>query len=274
MTERRTVVITGASDGIGRAAAITMAEHGEHVVVVGHDPDRTRAVAERIDAPWHVVDYAQLSQVRRLADELLGKYPRIDVLVNNAGGAFPAGRRTSDGFDLNVQIDFLSPFLLTNLLIGRLEASHASVIITSSMAADWGRISTRSLESQQFGSAARAYGTAKLMDLIFAIELQRSYGAKGLHAVAFHPGVIATSFGTHGSPFFQWLYGLPLAERVMGTPASGSRELVRLALGEPGRDWEPGGFTQFGRRRRIPSQARDPRRRQLVWDWAVHSTGL
>ena len=274
MVHRKTIVVTGASDGIGRAAAVMLAKRGQHVVVVGRNPERTRSVAEQIEAPWHVADFGDLAQVRRLAQELTEGYPQIDVLANNAGGAFPANRTTKDGFDMTIQVDLLAPFLLTNLLLPRLLASHAAVVNTSSSAADWGSVSEPELNSRDFGTAAHAYGTAKLMDLMFAMELQERYGRDGLNAVAFHPGVIASSFGTNGSPMFQWLYALPLAKRVMRKPDAGAQELVRLSLGTPGRDWPLGGFTQHGRKRRIPKQARDAAHRKLLWNWAARTVGL
>lgn len=124
----RTIVITGASDGVGAASARQLHDAGERVVVVGRDPDKTRRVAEPLGAPWHVADYADLAQVRGLAETLLAEYPRIDVLANNAGGIFGARRETADSFELTFQVNHLGGFLLTNLLLPRLQESAASVI--------------------------------------------------------------------------------------------------------------------------------------------------
>lgn len=271
---QRTIVITGASDGIGRAAAERIAEAGERVVVVGRNPERTRAVAAALGAPHHLADFAELDQVRRLAAELLEAYPRIDALGNNAGGSFPAGARSVDGFALTVQVDHLAPYLLTRLLLPRLLESRATVAVTASMAAQWGRVRRSELERQRFGPSWRAYGTAKLMNVMFAVELQRRFGAEGLAAVALHPGVIATSFGSNGSPVFKALYGLRLAKTIMAPPARGGDELARLLLGEPGVDWPAGGFVERGGVRPLPRPARDPRRLELLWEWSAAATGL
>ena len=271
----RTIVITGASDGIGRAAALRIAAmENTQVVVVGRSPEKTREVARRIDAPWCIADFARLNDVRALAQTLLERYPTIDVLVNNAGGSFRAGKHTADGYDQTIQIDVLAPFLLTRLLITRLLASHASMITTSSVAAYWGRITSKTLKTEDFGSAAQAYGTAKLMDLMLSMEFQQRYGPLGLACAAFHPGVVATHFGSNGSSFFRWLYQLRLAKSVMSTPERGADELVRLATGRPGVDWVPGGFTKPGGTLRIPVQARDPTRRRMLWSWASDSVGI
>ncbi|HBR89532.1 MAG TPA: short-chain dehydrogenase, partial [Microbacterium sp.] len=130
----RTIIITGASDGIGAASARQLHEAGEQVIVVGRDPDKTAAVAKRLDVPSHVADFADLAQVRDLAETLLQQYPRIDVLANNAGGVFGERTETRDGYELTFQVNHLAPFLLTNLLVERLRTSQASVIQTSSQA--------------------------------------------------------------------------------------------------------------------------------------------
>lgn len=137
----RTIVITGASDGIGAAAARQLAAAGESVVLVGRSPRKTAALASELGLPHHIADYSSLAQVRRLAAELDAGYPAIDVLANNAGGLMGARTLTEDGFELTFQVNHLAGFLLTTLLLDKLIASRATVIQTSSIAArlfpDW-----------------------------------------------------------------------------------------------------------------------------------------
>ena len=143
VSNRRVVVVTGSSGGIGAAAARLLAQRGDRVVVVGRSPDRTRAVAAELGADGHVADFAHLGQVRDLAAGLERQYPRIDVLINNAG-LIAARRRTvtADGHELTFQVNHLAPFLLTALLRGPLSAAGARVITTSSRAA-WAVLSSR-----------------------------------------------------------------------------------------------------------------------------------
>lgn len=239
----RTIVITGASDGIGAAAARQLDAAGEQVVIVGRDPEKTRAVAGSIGADAHVADFADLSQVRALAETLRERYPRIDVLANNAGGIFGDRKVTADGFELTFQVDHLAPFLLTHLLMDRLVESRASVIQTSSAAAQrFSRFDIDDLQGEKDYSASRAYGNAKLANVLFTKELQRRFGDQGLSAVAFHPGVIASSFASSSNGLWRWMYTNPLFSRFLtGTDVGGGR-LAWLALGTPGLDWMPGEY--------------------------------
>ena len=112
--EKKTIVITGSSDGIGAAAARKLKEMGHNVVIVGRSKEKTERIAKELDTSFHLVDYSDLSQVKRLAEELK-QYDRIDVLVNNAGGAQGERKVTIDGYERTFQINHLSSFLLTNL---------------------------------------------------------------------------------------------------------------------------------------------------------------
>jgi len=172
----RTVVITGASSGIGAAAARRFAALGATVAVVGRSPQKTAAVAEAIGAHPHLADFSRLDAVRELADDLLGRYPRIDVLANNAGGIFASRNTTADGHEMTFQVNYLAPFLLTNLLLRRLTQgpNEGRVVNTASMAYRWGRLDLANLDrSGGRYSGQGAYGGAKLAMLLFTRELAR-----------------------------------------------------------------------------------------------------
>lgn len=129
------------SDGIGAAAARTLTAKGEKVVIVGRSAAKTAAVAQALNAPYHVADFADLAQVRDLAGKLQAAYPRIDVLANNAGGIMGTRELTVDGFEKTFQVNHLAQFLLTSLLMPTLIASNAKVLQTASVAAQrYGRI--------------------------------------------------------------------------------------------------------------------------------------
>ena len=128
----KTIVITGASDGIGAAAARRLSRNGDKVVVVGRSQSKTIAVAEELGADYFVADFADLSQVRALADKIRSGYPRIDVLANNAGGLVSKPETTADGLEKTYQVNYLAPFLLTTQLIDVLVDSRATVVNTTS----------------------------------------------------------------------------------------------------------------------------------------------
>ncbi len=192
----RTIVLTGASDGLGAAAAKRLSRSGENVVVVGRSPQKTAAVAADIGADHFVTDFADLTQVRALADELLARYPRIDVLANNAGGMMGDRSVTVDGHEKTFQVNHLAPFLLTMLLLDRLIESRASVVNTSSVGNKlFGNLDIDDLESEHDYTAQRAYGNAKLENILFTKELHRRYHDAGISTAALHPGGVASNFG-------------------------------------------------------------------------------
>ena len=271
----RTIVITGASDGIGAAAARQLHEAGEHVVVVGRNPDKTHAVARGLGVDGLVADFAELAQVRTLAATLLDRYPRIDVLANNAGGIMGERRVTVDGFEQTFQVNHLAGFLLTNLLLDRLLDSHASVIQTSSEASrTFARFDIDDLQGEHRYSAGGAYGNAKLENLLFTKELHRRYGDAGVNAAAFHPGVVGSGFAASSRGVIRWFYTSRLTTRLMDSNDVGGSRLTWLALGKPGVDWEPGAYYAKNRIARTTAAADDPALAKRLWDESAAMVGL
>ncbi|WP_298875663.1 SDR family NAD(P)-dependent oxidoreductase [uncultured Microbacterium sp.] len=271
----RTIVITGASDGIGAASAKQLAQLGEEVVVVGRNPDKTARVARTLGADSFVADFSDLGQVRELAASLLEKYPRIDVLANNAGGVFGERTLTADGYEMTFQVNHLAPFLLTNLLLERLIASDASVIQTSSAAAKlFPRFDIDDLQGARRYSSTSAYGNAKLANVLFTKELNRRFGDQGLSAVAFHPGVIASNFGASSNGPWKFLYSGPIAQRLMTSTSVGGARLTWLALGKPGVDWTPGGFYSNNKPAATNRIADDPLVARQLWERSEVLVGL
>lgn len=271
----RTIVITGASDGIGAAAARQLHAAGERVVIVGRDPEKTRAVAESIGADAHVADFADFAQVRTLAATLLERYPRIDVLANNAGGIFGDRKVTVDGFEITFQVDHLAPFLLTHLLSERLLDSRAAVIQTSSAAAQrFSRFDIDDLQGERDYSASTAYGNAKLANVLFTKELQRRFGDRGISAVAFHPGVIASSFASSSTGMWRWMYTNPLLSRLLAGVDVGGGRLAWLALGTPGVDWVPGEYYAKNKIAKTSPLAGDPALARDLWERSERMLGI
>jgi NAD(P)-dependent dehydrogenase (short-subunit alcohol dehydrogenase family) len=262
---QRTIVITGASDGIGAAAARNLAKAGERIVVVGRSPQKTAAVAAELRADYFVSDFAELAQVRELAAALREKYPRIDVLVNNAGGIMGAHELTVDGYEKTFQINHLAPFLLTTELIDVLTASRATVINTASAANGFGKLELDDLNSAGRYSTNRAYGTAKLANILFTAELQNRFGGAGISTAAFHPGVVATNFAAESTSWMRHAYKT-IINRFLLTPEQGADTLVWLATSTPGQDWVPGAYYAKCALAKANKQAYDADLARELWD--------
>ncbi|GAA0693039.1 SDR family oxidoreductase [Streptomyces malaysiensis subsp. malaysiensis] len=265
----KTIVITGASDGIGAAAARQLHRSGHRVVVVGRSSHKTRAVADEIGADSYVADFTRLDEVRALAARLDDAYPRIDVLANNAGGVFGDPARTPDGFEKTFQVNHLAPLLLTRLLMDKLLASGASVLQTSSVGARMaGKLDTDDLNLDRNFSPIRAYGAAKLENILFTKELHRRYHAQGLSAAAFHPGNVASSFGTRSeSRLMRFIATNRFTRAMLISPEKGAEQLTWLAEGRPGADWESGVYYEKRKpARRTNRQAADAELARRLWD--------
>ncbi|MGV8969027.1 MAG: SDR family NAD(P)-dependent oxidoreductase [Microbacteriaceae bacterium] len=235
MTEK-TVVVTGASDGIGAAAARELASLGNRIVVVGRSPSKTQEVAESIGAEYLTADFASFAEVRELAAKLLELCPRIDVLANNAGGLMGKRAVTVDGHEKTMQVNHYSPFLLTTLLLERLIESKARVINTSSVANRFGKIDFDNLELETGYSAEKAYGNSKLANILFTRELHNRYAEAGIITAAFHPGVVASNFASESSSWLSLAYSR-FAKRFLLTSEQGADTLVWLATATPGTDF-------------------------------------
>jgi NAD(P)-dependent dehydrogenase (short-subunit alcohol dehydrogenase family) len=229
-----TIIVTGASSGLGRAAVAELAALGATVAVVGRNPERTRAVAAELGADPFLADFTSFDSVRQLAAELLDRYPRIDVLANNAGGLQSHRVVTGDGHEQTIQVNHLSPFLLTSLLLPRLLETAAlgrsvRVISTASVAHRLGALDLKDLDwrNRSWAGGWRAYGSAKTATILFTRELARRTAGTGVSAYAFHPGFVSTRFGSDSRT-------MKIGARVGNaglsiSPEAGAAPLVMLA---------------------------------------------
>lgn len=259
----RTIVITGGSSGIGAAAARQLARQGARVAITGRSAE-TERLAREIGARAFLADFSRLTAVRSLAENLLAAYPRIDVLANNVGGIIATRQLTEDGHEKTLQVNHLAGFLLTLLLRERLEASSAIVINTSSGAHRMGRIDFTDFENERRYSAWRAYGTAKLMNILHAAEVDRRF--RGVRAVSFHPGVVKTGFGREGTSATRFLYESTIGKLFMISPEKGADTLIWLASSQPERDWVPRAFYVRRKRASTSSQATDTTLARELWE--------
>jgi NAD(P)-dependent dehydrogenase (short-subunit alcohol dehydrogenase family) len=266
---RRTIVITGASDGIGAAAARRLRRNGENVVVVGRSENKTAAVAAELDADYFVADFADLSQVRALADKIRSQYPRIDVLANNAGRMFTDVHNTVDGHEITFQINYPAPFLLTTQLVELLIDSNATVLNTTSSSHKLvRRVTITDLENTDKGRPSIAYALTKLAIVLFTMELHRRYHPSGLSAATFHPGFVNSNFGeASGSRFLSFMkYHVPLTTRLTPTVDEGAEQLVWLASSTPGVDWTSGEYYSRHKVAKANRAAYYPQLARELWD--------
>jgi retinol dehydrogenase 12 len=268
------VLITGATRGIGEAAAIALARQGVELALVGREPERVRAVAEQARAAGtgapvheHVADLLLMSEVRALAEEVAASYERIDVLANNAGALFSQRKETSEGLERTFALNHLAPFLLTSLLRERLAGGR--IVTTASDAHESGRLDLDDLQSRNGYGAMRVYGTSKLCNILFTRELARR--APELHATCFHPGVVRTGFGKNENGI--WKVLTTLGAPFFRTPERGARSLVWLATSAQAAELT-GAYVQDEKVTEPSAQAQDPALAEGLWQRSAELVGL
>ena len=274
----KTVVVTGASDGIGAVAAKKLASLGANVTIVGRSADKLARIAEAIRAgsgrdPLTLsADFTSLDEVRKLATDLLDRLPEIHVLANNAGGVWPKRVMTPDGHEQTFQVNHLAPFLLTALLRERLTASApARVITTASTAHRGGRLDLTDLDFERRRySSMQVYGTTKLENILFTRELARRLEGSDVTAVCLHPGTVATGFA-RDSWFAPIIQNYPI-KLFFRTPEQGADTLVWLATA-PADALQPGGYYVSRKLGRPTKQAQDDAAAGELWAKSAEIVG-
>lgn len=230
MNSPKTIVITGASDGIGAVAARELAGDDVNLIIVGRSAEKLANIAAVTGGTALTADFAKLDDVRALAAQIREHADTIDVLLNNAGGTFDPNRITADGHEPNFQVNHLAPFLLTNLLHDRIAAADGALILnTSSIGNNFGSVDLTDLDFERRRKfELRAYGTSKLMNILFTRGIKKRWAGDGIISAAVHPGPVATSFG-RDSFFVGLAYRSPLTRLVTITPEQGAAPLVELA---------------------------------------------
>ena len=274
----KTIVITGASDGIGAAAARQLADSGHRLLLVGRSAEKTRAVADDTGAEALTADFARLDDVRALAgriDDLLGD-DGLDVLANNAGGIFGDRTPTVDGHEKTIQVNHLAPFLLTNLLLPRLLRSRGAVINTSSVGHRlFGDLDVDDLDNERRFSANKAYGDAKLANVLFAKSLHTRFHADGLSAVAFHPGTVRTNFAADSSSLMRLIYRSFLGRLILTGVEEGGGILRWFIEGTPDETWFSGAYyDERTLSNRVNPQVDDPALAEALWQKSAELVGI
>ncbi len=229
-------LVTGGTNGIGKATAQALAQMGATVVIVGRSAPKTARIVEELRAASGnqnvdslVADLSSQRDIRRIADEFINKYPHLHVLLNNAGGTFATRQLSADGIEMTFALNHLAYFLLTNLLLDTMKASSPGRIINvSSDAHSGGKIDFDNLQGERTYSSFGPYGNSKLANILFTKELARRLEGTGVTVNALHPGLVNTGFGKNNPGFLMKIMGavIPLVAR---SPEKGARTSIYLA---------------------------------------------
>jgi NAD(P)-dependent dehydrogenase (short-subunit alcohol dehydrogenase family) len=274
----RTVLVTGGTSGIGKATALGLAMMGARVLITGRDTRRTQDTAREIRAAGGTVevflaDLSVQSEVRRLADEVLRREARVDVLINNVGGYWNTRHVTAEGLEHTFALNHLAPFLLTHLLLERLEqCAPARVVTVASNAQAFGRIDFDDLQGARSYSGARAYNQSKLANVLFTYELARRLRTTPITANAVHPGLVSTSFGADDPGRAQRLF-VPVLRPFMKSPADGAATSIQLASA-PGSDRTTGQYFVRGKPARSSRRSYDESLAARLWQVSADLVGL
>jgi len=281
----KTVLITGATNGIGLAAAGARAERGAGVVMVGRDPARTEAAAAAVRARagasatgrevTHLLcDFSSQAEIRRLAADFRAAHSQLHVLVNNAGGVHKVRRETVDGIEATFATNHLGYFLLTNLLLDLLVASAPARVVT--VASVGHRQGTLDFDDLGFARGGyrimRAYARSKLANVLFAAELARRLAGTGVTSNSLHPGAVATNIWT-GAPAWAKPLIFVFFRPFFISAEQGGERIVQLAT-DPALDGVTGKYFENGRESTPAPLARDAALARRLWRVSTEMVGL
>ena len=269
-------VVTGANSGVGKAMASALAARGATVVMVARDPARGAAALEELQrtargpVSLELADLSLLRDVRALAERLRERFPKVHVLMNNAGIFLAKRRLTEEGHEFSMVVNHLAPFLLVNALRDRLAAAGgARVVTTGSMAYTTAKLDVDDLSMEKGWSALRQYANAKLAALLTTREVARRFASEGVIANCYHPGGVRSGMAQDEPSFMGTMM------RVMGpflrSPERGADTGLWLATDESLR--ASGAFFVDRKQRALRGAASDQALAERLWDVSATLTG-
>ena len=273
--ENRTILITGATNGIGRAAAHELAALGASLVLVCRDSERAEQTRDEISArsgnrqiELIIADLSSQKQVREVAREVVDSGRPLHVLCNNAGAMFDRRLETADGVEMNFGLNYLSCFLLTNLLRETLERSGGGrvVNVASDTYKQVGRLDFDDLESQKKYASLRAYGNSKLAMILWTQELARRLEGSGVTVNALHPGLVSSNFGHNNGLLLR--VGM-LLMRPFGRSVEQGAETVVYLCSSPEVEGVSGQYFQDCAPRELRAHASNTDDARRLWDHSM-----
>lgn len=276
----KTVLITGATNGIGKVAALELARQGATVGLVARNAEKAQATLEEIKSATgnaklelYLADLSSMADIRRLASEFKAKHQSLDVLVNNAGAFYAERKLSPDGLELTFALNHVAYFLLTNLLLDWLKAApKARVVSVSSAAHTSGKINFDNLQGEKKFSGWQAYSDSKLENVLFTFELARRLGGSNVTANCLHPGFVKTAFGHGNSGFVTGL--LKFAQNLMAiTPEAGADTIIYLAS-SPDVEGVTGRYFEKRQVKASSPASLDQGTQKRLWDVSAKLVGL
>ncbi|MGD0142357.1 MAG: SDR family oxidoreductase [Rhizomicrobium sp.] len=272
-----TVVVTGATSGIGEVAADRLAAKGARIVFIARDRARgeetlkhLRAIAPGQAHAAYYADLSRISEMKRVSAEIAAAEPRIDVLINNAGALFNTRKLSADGLEMTFAVNHMAYFVVTNLLRQRM-GQGARIVSTSSDAHKGAKLNFDDLQSEHGYSGFGAYGRSKLCNILFTRELARGLKGTGVTANCLHPGFVATRFGDKSGGIVS--FAVRAAKSFALTPEQGAETIVYLASSPDVADVS-GGYFYKSKIATPTKEAQNDADAKKLWDASAKISGV
>ena len=269
-------MITGGTNGIGKETAVGLAQKGYQIIIIGRDPERTEAAVKEIKirsdnqrVSYFNADFSQLSDVRKLADDFLRRYETLNVLINTAGFISRKRILTKEGFESQWAVNYLSPFLLTHLLLDRLKKNAPSRIVNvSAKAHEWGQIDFNDLQREHKYSGLKMYSQCKLASNMFTFELSRHLEDGHVTVNCLHPGIIRTGFDVGAMSRFFTLF-----RPFFQSTEKGARTSIYLAT-SPEVDRVTGKYFANKKVKKSAKRSMERDAQKKLWELSMKQVGL
>jgi NAD(P)-dependent dehydrogenase (short-subunit alcohol dehydrogenase family) len=272
-----TVVITGATSGIGEVAADRLAAKGARIVFIARDKARgeetlkhLRAIAPGAEHAAYYADLSRISEMKRVSAEIAAAEPKIDVLINNAGALFNTRKVSADGLEMTFAVNHMAYFVVTNLLLPRMGAG-ARIVSTSSDAHKGAKLNIDDLQSERGYSGFGVYGRSKLCNILFTRELARRLKGSGVTANCLHPGFVATRFGDQSGGIVS--FAVRAAKNFALTPEQGAGTIIYLASSPDVADVS-GGYFYKSKIATPTKEAQNDADAKRLWDVSTKISGV